>query len=732
MNSNLYLAMAVAALAGTLASCSSDEPAVNPGTGANGRVAFTITAPTGTNSRAANDGNSCDYIKYAVYDADNGDVFLLQDSLDVTFTDHRTTVEIQLVTGKSYKVAFFAMNQAAPYTLTNGTLNVDYSGMTANNDLYDAFYNVTGAITVTEGMTQPSVTLTRPFAQVNVGASDWAAAKKAGLEVTQTAMDFSAEVPHTMNMLDGTVGTDLVAVNYALADIHDVTAGVPSTLTVASKDYSWVAMNYVLASATGSTVNTVTFDYGHTKPVEINSVPVRRNFRTNIVGNMFTSTVAYDIVIDNGFFGSTPVWGDDLASALANGGYVTLSSDLTISKTLRCTSTEPLVINLNGHSIVNTGTSAAIIVASGANVTIEGDGLVDGGSGGNNIAIQVNRNATLTINGGTYTVGPDASNQGNSCIETYGGDLIINDGYFRSDVAYNDFYYVLNQSNSKPGTITVNGGMFENYDPAGGDDYLKGTFIDSDHVSTAVTCNDGRTVYVVQTATAAKTEFYAGDDTNIVTYLKKAVSTKGSTLTLLDDVTYSGAAIKSSLGKAFTLDLNGCDLTFTAPTSGSYVMDIYGTTAILTGEGTIYNKTGLPLFYLDSSGKLTMEEGVNIVDTDNNYYPIMIKSTGTFTMNGGSIKTTAVTCVQTEAAKSTAYINGGYLEAQGVYEGKHWTLNMVSDKGVFVVKGGRFFNFDPSDTGTETDPALCNFVAEGYKVVSTASGTDIIYEVVPE
>ncbi len=301
MNRNLYLAMAAVALAGTLAACSSDEPAIGNATGVDGIVAFTIQAPTGTNSRAAGDGNSCDYIKYAVYDADAADAFLFQDSLPVTFVDHETTVEIQLVNNKKYRVAFFAMNQAAPYTLHEGVLNVDYSSLEANSDIYDAFYNVTQEITVTTGMTKPSVTLHRPFAQVNVGASDWQTAKKLGLEVQETSMTFSAEVPHTMNLLDGEVGTDLVAVEYPMGTIHDLTAGVPSTLTVAAKDYSWVAMNYVLASRSGSTVNTVTFDYAGRKAaqaVEVLSVPVRQNFRTNIVGTFFTTAVSYEIIID--------------------------------------------------------------------------------------------------------------------------------------------------------------------------------------------------------------------------------------------------------------------------------------------------------------------------------------------------------------------------------------------------------------------------------------------------
>ena len=42
---------------------------------------------------------------------------------------------------------------------------------------------------------------------------------------------------------------------------------------------------------------------------------------------------------------------------------------------------------------------------------------------------------------------------------------------------YGGKYYVLNQKNVNPGTITVKGGTFVNYDPSKGDDNLGGNFV---------------------------------------------------------------------------------------------------------------------------------------------------------------------------------------------------------------------------------------------------------------
>ena len=133
--------------------------------------------------------------------------------------------------------------------------------------------------------------------------------------------------------------------------------------------------------------------------------------------------------------------------------------------------------------------TAVKVTGNGTHVTIK-DGTFDGGEGGNNLCVRVDTGATLTIDGGTFTVGKDASGTGNSVIIANGGDIVINGGFFRTDYAWRDFYYVLNQQNNNPGTITVTGGTFVNYDPSKGDDNLGGNFVPSGyHVETKTQAN---------------------------------------------------------------------------------------------------------------------------------------------------------------------------------------------------------------------------------------------------
>ena len=128
--------------------------------------------------------------------------------------------------------------------------------------------------------------------------------------------------------------------------------------------------------------------------------------------------------------------------------------------------------------IIATKPNAIAVKAIGADadVTITG-GTFDGGSGGNNQCIHVANGATVTIKGGTFTVGSDAKGGGNSVIESNGGNIIIEGGFFQTDYNWRGFYYVLNQQNNNPGTIAVKGGTFVNYDPSKGDDNLGGNFV---------------------------------------------------------------------------------------------------------------------------------------------------------------------------------------------------------------------------------------------------------------
>ena len=144
----------------------------------------------------------------------------------------------------------------------------------------------------------------------------------------------------------------------------------------------------------------------------------------------------------------------------------------------------------------NPNAIAVKAIGSNADVTITG-GTFDGGSGGNNICVAAANGAKVTIKGGTFTVGGDANGYGNSVVYSQGGNIIIEGGFFQTDYNWRGFYYVLNQQNNNPGTITVKGGTFVNYDPSKGDDNNGGNFVASGYKVTSETKANGDVWYTV-------------------------------------------------------------------------------------------------------------------------------------------------------------------------------------------------------------------------------------------
>lgn len=173
------------------------------------------------------------------------------------------------------------------------------------------------------------------------------------------------------------------------------------------------------------------------------------------------------------------------------GEVITLEDDVTLSRAF--TLSKAVTIDLNGHNI----TSEKSCLSIDADVGIKGKGNVTAGSGGSYTAITV-KSGNVGIYGGTYSVGADENNEGNSCIYVNGDavHLTICGGTFSTEAAYKDKYYVINKKNSCQGVIVIQGGTFINYDPSTGDDSETGdTFVDSGYIAvTDDNCNSFKVV----------------------------------------------------------------------------------------------------------------------------------------------------------------------------------------------------------------------------------------------
>ena len=360
---------------------------------------------------------------------------------------------------------------------------------------------------------------------------------------------------------------------------------------------------------------------------------------------------------------------------------------------------------LNSGAIAQKVDDVAVNVSgNGTSVTITG-GYYDGGEGGNNRCIQVNTGATVTIKDGTFTVGKDASGTGNSVVLCNGGTVNIEGGFFYTDYNWRDFFYVLNQQNSNPGTITVKGGTFVNYDPSKGDDNLGGNFVASGYSVITETKANGDKWYTVVS------------NSNFVG-LKK-VLTGGGNLNITSDIVDNSltdtADARVIVKKPTTLNLNN--------------------KKIISPDNMGNNSTNFCALYVEADTTINATEDGGINTGTNGGYGINVNKGASLTINGGYYYGGG-TAIQVQ--KGTLVINGGTFAVEPysspVY-GYKFLLNCIDANykdgtAKIIVKGGTFVNFDPANSASENPKG--NFVAEGYKVVSEQHGTDTWYTVVPK
>ena len=477
-----------AALAILACGCNKEQVTEAVPNGTEVSVTFTAELP-GMQTKAIGDGLTAKNLTVEVYEDEAGaagtNIVALHQT--ATFTDLKTNVKFSLVKGKTYHFIFWAQADNAPYTLDAAakTVAISYAGE-ANDESRDAFYAVK-TLKVQGPATEP-VQLKRPFAQVNFGTADFDAAKAGGVEVTESS--FTATDAATSLDLFAGEGVGSTDITYTEKELPAETLTLKDGTT-----YKYMAMNYFVptgkfAESHVSNVKAQFVSASHTVEISSPSTPVQSNWRTNIVGNLLTDQVVFNVEIVPAFEDETTIDIENittaagLRTALANSHSAKLAADITLDETISVPAGKDVVLDLNGHKITNA--SAAIAIMVDGNLEIKGNGTVDGGEGGDNQAVHVNATGKLVIRDGNFTVGADANGLGNSCIECWGGSVEIYGGYFRSEAAFGGKYYVLNQKNNQPGTITVYGGKFENYDPATGDDNLGGNFLAPGYKTTKI------------------------------------------------------------------------------------------------------------------------------------------------------------------------------------------------------------------------------------------------------
>ena len=283
--------LGMSAIAMLCATSCQDDMNLPGNVGESTTVAFNVSTPE-IGTRSYSDGKTADVLQYAVYDAAGNLLPSLtkQQAIDIT-----SKVELQLTTGNEYTVVFWAEAPEAPYTanfttkLADANVEVSYAGAKSNDEKRDAFY-AKHTFTVKGAQTE-NVMLYRPFAQLNIGTGDYTASTNAGY--TPEYSYVKVPVSSTLNLNDGSVGAATVE-TFGVAKIN-------KEETFPVDGYQYLAMNYLLVPADKSVVD-VEFGYSETesgkaKTRKVGSVPVQRNYRTNIYGQLLTSDVDINVTI---------------------------------------------------------------------------------------------------------------------------------------------------------------------------------------------------------------------------------------------------------------------------------------------------------------------------------------------------------------------------------------------------------------------------------------------------
>ena len=283
--------MAVAVLFTT--SCAKEDISSSIANGETVEITFTANLPE-LGTRTYGDGTKADILYYNVYEA--GTDNQLVNLCGTATSDNGTfTFSLDMVKGMKYDIALWAQDSECHYYSLNGkNITVSYNGKNANDDTRDAFYKFVENFDPT--VPSEVIPLTRPFAQLNAATNDIEAVANSGVILTTSTV--TVDTYTGFNIATGDVTGNKSTVTFAATDI-------PTEDLVGKENYTYLSMNYILVPKTGMVTNT-TFEFKGTKSsgteitftgTSYSNVPLKQNFRTNILGALLTKPTDFEVEI---------------------------------------------------------------------------------------------------------------------------------------------------------------------------------------------------------------------------------------------------------------------------------------------------------------------------------------------------------------------------------------------------------------------------------------------------
>lgn len=290
----------------------------------------------------------------------------------------------------------------------DGTLS--YS---SNDDTRDAFF--AADVRNISGPSSLSFDLKRPFGQLNIITTDWGDVVDQ-LRPSKLKLDFKS-LPNSIDLVSGVVNGS-----------EDIVSEVAVSLVPENGDSKQLSFDYIFAKDGEQTVladftmNFYTTTDGNTPaadPYTFSSIPVRRNYITNVRGNLLTDRTEIEVDIVPGFDGEyneiipeTEVSdAQTLLTVLEEGGYARLTGDVAITGASAVADGKEVVLDLDGHSLtlhwtMSTSGTSSLTLMNGtvkSSESYEAARYLVSASAGGSVALE---NVTMTSAGAGIGVAP--------------------------------------------------------------------------------------------------------------------------------------------------------------------------------------------------------------------------------------------------------------------------------------------------------------------------------------
>ena len=282
---------------------------LNPVTDGDTTVTFTVSAGD-IATKAIADGTNIDALHWEIYktaELQSATQPLGENKITDNDGDKNFTVELKLLADQNYTIIFWAEVDGEGHYVTTDLRNVkinDYTDEMANDESRAAFFAVYPFSTENGVAINETVELHRPFSQINLGSTTYETSfnLSEALKVETTEMTVT-KVATSFNTLTGE-GEGEQEITFQAAPTPNGTSDeTQKILEVNGLYYYWLGMNYLIVNGEADAVDVaITLDTNHGEVNHtVTNVPIKENYRTNLLGDFLTTGATFNVVVDENF-----------------------------------------------------------------------------------------------------------------------------------------------------------------------------------------------------------------------------------------------------------------------------------------------------------------------------------------------------------------------------------------------------------------------------------------------